>query len=311
MQIPHRIGSFLLLAFGSSWAIAGLGALLGVNAASGTSYTIMAGLCMLGPAFAAIVQHRFIDKACWHQLELSPNHIRWRWLAQTAVIGLCIFPLCLLVLYVFGDVLGVTAFGHVAVTGERFSTFVTNLLDQLGKAPSTAGIADPLSRLPGGLILAILLGSALIAACTVDLPFMLGEELGWRGYLYRATSGWNPLHRVLFTGCVWGLWHAPLIVMGHNYPGYPFIGIGMMVVFCVLLAFLFDHSRFRVNSVWGPCVLHGLINSTASTTVIFAWDGHILFGSGVGLAGFLTIFLILCAVLVFDRGYRRMLFPPR
>ena len=136
MQIPHRIGSFLLLAFGSSWATAGLGALLGVNAASGTSYTIMAGLCMLGPAFAAIVQHRFIDKACWHQLELSPNHIRWRWLAQTAVIGLCIFPLCLLVLYVFGDVLGVTAFGHVAVTGERFSTFVTNLLDQLGNTIS-------------------------------------------------------------------------------------------------------------------------------------------------------------------------------
>ena len=61
---------------------------------------------------------------------------------------------------------------------------------------------EVVSRVPGWLVLVLGLLAAVLAACTVNLPFMLGEELGWRGYLYQATAEWPSLKRVLFTGMV-------------------------------------------------------------------------------------------------------------
>jgi len=37
-----------------------------------------------------------------------------------------------------------------------------------------------------------------------------------------------PLGKVkayLLLGCIWGFWHAPLILMGFNYPGYPLLAL--------------------------------------------------------------------------------------
>jgi uncharacterized protein len=149
---------------------------------------------------------------------------------------------------------------------------------------------------------------ASFSAFTVNLPFMLGEELGWRGYLFASTSRWSAAKRVAFTGTVWGIWHAPLILLGHNYPGYPFLGIVLMMVFCTLLAMLFDLSRQRSNSVWGPCVLHGIINGSSGAFVLFAWDGHVLLASPAGVAGLVALLVLCIVVFTFDGSYRRSFF---
>lgn len=161
---------------------------------------------------------------------------------------------------------------------------------------------DKLASVPAGLVLVGGLFSAVLAACTINLPFMLGEELGWRGYLFQATARWPRQRRVLFTGTVWGVWHAPLILMGHNYPGHPVAGVFMMVVFCVLAAFLFDHSRLRTRTVWGPCVLHGIINGSAGLFALFAWGGHPLVGSPTGVAGFVALGALCAVVFALERA---------
>ena len=271
------------MAFGFTWGVAGIGALLGIDATSGGSYMALAAVCMFGPAIAALVQHPYIDRAPWKALALHPGQIRWPFLFAAAFLGLCIVPLTLLVIHLLGDGLGFAAFGHVEVSGARFNIAVGELITQMGGEEMPNEATQFLAGLPGSLILVVLLFSGLFSAFSINLPFMLGEELGWRGYLYQALSGWSAGRRVLFTGVVWGLWHAPLIAMGHNYPGHPVLGIGLMVVFCVLLAFLFDWARTRANSVWAPAVLHGVINGTASSVVFFSWEGDVLFGSPVGL----------------------------
>lgn len=65
---------------------------------------------------------------------------------------------------------------------------------------------------------------ALVAVRTVlERPLVPFFRLrAWRG---RATYG-----RLFATGVIWGIWHVPVIVQGHNYPGHPWIGIPMMVV---------------------------------------------------------------------------------
>ena len=66
--MDRRILSFLTLAFGFSWLVAGAGAVLGIDAASGSTYVVLAGTCMFGPSIAAVTQARWIDGAGWEPL---------------------------------------------------------------------------------------------------------------------------------------------------------------------------------------------------------------------------------------------------
>lgn len=308
MFSDKRILSFLLLAFASTWLIAGVAAAFGVRATSGMVYIFVAATCMLMPALAAIVQQRFIDRAPWSELGLTLKGMRWGQLALTALLGMAIVPLVLLVVHVLGDTVGINAFGHASVSHERLRSSLEEMALASGmEVPAIA--LDALAKVPAGLVLAGGVLSAVITACTVSLPFMLGEELGWRGYLFHVCSKWSAMRRVLFTGVVWGLWHAPLILMGHNYPDHPFVGILLMVVFCTLLSYLFDWSRTRVRAVWGPCVLHGVVNGSAGLFFLFAWGGQPLVNSPVGLAGFITLAFLCALVWVID-GHGRAVMDP-
>jgi uncharacterized protein len=71
------------------------------------------------------------------------------------------------------------------------------------------------------VLLAVLVGMALGGPPPVlALPFLgallvppLGEELGWRGWLYpRLAERHGPLAGGLMTGAVWAIWHLPTAI---------------------------------------------------------------------------------------------------
>jgi len=308
--MDKRIISFLGMAFGFTWAFVIIGYVLGVRDVSHWGYTILAALCMLGPAGAAVVQQRVFDRSQWSGLGLPLKGTRWGVVAITAGLGMSIVPLFFLVQHVLGSIFGTAAFGEVSITTERMVLSMEELLAATGQAGLVEGRFGFLRDTPAGLVLLAGLGAALISAFTFNLPFMLGEELGWRGYLWQRTAHWSGLRRVLFSGTVWGLWHAPLIAMGHNYPDHRLAGIWMMVLFCLLLSVLFDWTRTRSGSIWSACILHGLINGTAGLSALFAYGGHALVGSLVGVTGLVTIALLALLVLLFDARYRASFLAP-
>ena len=110
-----------------------------------------------------------------------------------------------------------------------------------------------------------------------------GEELGWRGMLFPLLcKRMSQRAAVLVSGVIWGLWHAPVIAMGHNYgmgyPGFPIAGILMMVLACIAMGSIMSYLRLRTGSVW-PCALaHGAVNATASIGVLFCTAGFTLLG---------------------------------
>jgi membrane protease YdiL (CAAX protease family) len=71
--------------------------------------------------------------------------------------------------------------------------------------------------------------NAILIAPIVNSLFTFGEEYGWRGYLLPKLMPLGSPKAILLSGVIWGLWHAPIIAMGHNYgveyPGYPWAGI--------------------------------------------------------------------------------------
>ena len=105
-----------------------------------------------------------------------------------------------------------------------------------------------------------------------------GEEWGWRGYLLPKLRELYGLKKAVFiSGVIWGLWHLPLTVMGHNYglgyAGYPVTGILAMCVFCVVIGILFAYLFVRTGSVFPAVVAHGALNGFASLGIYFTKDG--------------------------------------
>ena len=87
----------------------------------------------------------------------------------------------------------------------------------------------------------------------------LGEELGWRGFLYpalRSRIGW--MGAALGVGAIWALWHGPLWLIDSPQSEIPFpLFLGNVVIFSVLMAILVERTG---PSLLGPVLLHLSIN---------------------------------------------------
>ena len=96
-----------------------------------------------------------------------------------------------------------------------------------------------------------------------------GEEGGWRGYMMpKLMKIMNRPAALITGGIIWGLWHAPLTCIGHNfgtdYPGFPYVGIVKMCVFCTLLGIILTFVTEMSGSVWPTAFMHAIFNSSPS-----------------------------------------------
>lgn len=142
---------------------------------------------------------------------------------------------------------------------------------------------------------------ALTLAPLVNALPAVGEEVGWRGLLYPLVAErMSKRKAVLATGAIWGIWHAPITAMGHNYgrayPGFPVVGFVAMIVFCTSVGCLLAWLRDRTKSVW-PCALaHGAINAIHNVGTVFCLQGQTILGpSPAGLVAGIPLFVLAIA----------------
>ena len=136
--------------------------------------------------------------------------------------------------------------------------FDTNVLPNEGM-PNSMAILIPFSALFNGVVVSF-------AA--------FGEEFGWRAYMMpklKTLMGRYPA--LIVGGIIWGLWHAPLICVGHNfdtnYPGFPYVGIIIMCLYCILLGGTLTYVTEKTGSVWPAAFLHGVNNASPSILAVF------------------------------------------
>jgi len=223
---------------------------------------------MWAPAVGAAITRKVILRESLRPPEARLRLGTWRPYAIVMVI----MPALFAVVYGLTVLLG---FGSLDLT---LKTFLTQVHRMSGR---------PLAPQPPAsvLIVGISLASFLVAPF-INAVFAFGEEYGWRGFLLPKLLPLGIVRAHLIGGVVWGLWHAPLILMGFNYPGYPVVGIVLMGVLTTFLGIFESEWTLRYNSILLAAFIHGAFNSQAyGVWRLIVPDANPLLGGFGGLVG--------------------------
>jgi membrane protease YdiL (CAAX protease family) len=141
----------------------------------------------------------------------------------------------------------------------------------------------------------------LIGGITINAVASFGEELGWRGLLQREFGHMGFWKSSALIGLIWGVWHAPIILQGHNYPQHPLAGVFMMTVWTLLLSPIFSYVRLKGKSVIAAAIIHGSLNGTAGLAVMMIEGGNDLTVGVTGLAGFIVLAVVNLGIIAYER----------
>ena len=290
----NRIYIFIAFSFGIAWLTALVIFLTGglVNSPVynfagiqlSLAMILLATIYMFSPAIANLLT-RIVTKEGNANLMLKPKFKQGGWqfyLAAWVLPGL---------LTIFGLVL------YFLIFPQYYDSELTLLTQQM--IPAGMEAINPWMIVVAQTIQAILLAPLLNAIPT------FGEEFGWRGYLQPKLMPLGAKKALLITGIIWGVWHWPIILMGHNYGleyfGAPILGPLAMVWFCIIFSIFFGWVTIRTNSVWPAVIGHGAINGIAAIGFLFVrGNPDMLLGpSPAGLVGGLG-FTILAVILIFS-----------
>jgi len=255
-----RIYIFIAIAFGLAWIVGLVVYLTGgiVNspeiipgAQITLAYVLIAVGYMWSPALANIFT-RTITREGWKNTGLRPQFKKsWKhWLAAWLLPPLFVIA-------------GALVF--FALLPKYFDPQLSTLKSML----PNQGVGFPM---PLYMIILIQLAQGVILSPIINSLFTFGEEFGWRGYLLQKLLPMGTKKAVLLSGVIWGIWHAPVIAMGHNYgfnyPLFPWTGILMMIWFTTLLGIFMAWITIRSNTIWPAVIAHAVVNGVTGFSIL-------------------------------------------
>jgi uncharacterized protein len=304
----RHAGAFLGLTFGLAWLLDLIVYLRGGLATAGVTTILQ--FQMLLPAFSAIVLGLFFFRESPIYRGRPAGRGRWFyyyflaltvvyalaalgvWLAPdqpalkmaTSLIPLVFSFLGLLLLVVLRAVAGREAMARVGLAWGNWRYWLSfglaiaawfvlqaalNAVTGLGGSQLTPLPAvprlDPTAMLIVGTVQTVLLGPIL------GIVITFGEEYGWRGYLQSELFKLGRVRGVLLLGAIWGVWHAPIILMGYNYPDHPFLGVALMSLYTMGLGIVLSYAVLKSGSVLLASYLHALANQVAAFILVIGF----------------------------------------
>lgn len=295
-----RVGLFYAIAFGGAVIVTGV--IAAVSSLAGPSgiaigQIVTAVLYMPLPLVASVI----VERRAGRRLLLADEWARlrtafWRTIGPSMGFALLVIALVLVLGFAvaaLAGLAGIPGAGRLVAGQSEFQQHLVQIV------PGAAGVALPPIAVVASSIL-----SGIVAGFTINAVFAFGEEYGWRGVLADELRGLGAFRANLIIGVLWGLWHAPIIlVMGHNYPTQRGWGVLMMVAWTVPLSFLLWWVRERSGSVLAPACLHGAFNGTIGLFALVIVGGAELVALPMGILLAVTLAVLALALWGF--------WPPR
>lgn len=275
---------FTLLVIILTWGLLLVSGLTGLL--SGPMTSIIFSICMLLPAAASLLT-RLATKQGFQEMKLRP-HFK----GNIKIYLLAWFSPTVLMI--------VGALVYFLIFPDKFDPTMSTFTQTLA--------AQGLQNLEGATTVLVIsqMASAILIAPFINLIFALGEELGWRGYLLpQLCKRYSIAKAIVISNIIWGIWHAPMIALGHNYgvgyPGAPWLGIGSMILFCMAIGSIFSYLSLKTDSALPAALGHGALNAIVSAPVLFTTDYNPFIGPMmIGIVGGSA--LVVAAVFFFRKS---------
>ena len=286
--VPWRaVIVFVALAYGLAWLIA-----LPMWLAPGVS---TAALMMLAPALATLVV--VLGMRVPRQQRLRSLGI-WPLRPAKRIVWFLVVGLFAPVLLVFLTVAVSAALGWIQLDLVHFSGFAEMNAAAL---PSGTDAVSP------QLLIAVQLAVIPIAAIIPNSILAFGEEIGWRGWLLPALTPLGTWPALVLSGAIWGLWHMPVTLLGHNFGLTDWRGVALMTAGGVAWGVLLGWMRLRTGSVWPAVVAHGAVNASGGMVLWFFAAGtepSLPLVNPMGVAGWIVLGVVI-VVLALTGQFRK------
>ena len=258
----------------------------GMGADTPVGFMLFSTVYMFFPLITALVLQA-IDKEKFNHTGLVNFKIKWSWL----VAWLLPLVMALACICVNGLMPGVTLQYNAEQLINQYH--VPEEQQELVRAQ--------LGQMPAYLMIILTLVSGLMAGISVNALAAFGEEYGWRNYLVGALREVKFWKAALFIGIVWGIWHFPLILMGHNYPNEPRWGVLLMVVMCILLGVIELYFVLKSKSMVVAAIMHGTFNAVAGVVIYCTLGGNDFVNGMPGLSGFIVMAVAILFIWIYDK----------
>jgi membrane protease YdiL (CAAX protease family) len=154
-------------------------------------FTPVIAVGMFAPLFASVILAKGVEKTSWR----TRVGLRFRGRGKQLLIWI---PLALVIVVVLNT-------GSYAISALRGVPLDLTMFTYLGAAAdelsAMTGTEVPVAAAAVSAVINTLIGLVITVLAT------LGEEVGWRGWLWPALRPLGPIRAAVVGGVIWGLWH--------------------------------------------------------------------------------------------------------
>ncbi|EJV84265.1 CPBP family intramembrane glutamic endopeptidase [Bacillus cereus] len=145
------------------------------------------------------------------------------------------------------------------------------------------------------VVLSGILGSLL------NLIPVLGEEMGWRGYMLTRLVDAEFSRPILISGLIWATWHVPIVIAGLYVEG-PSVVLSVLGIYLCIVPFgyIIAYLRLITGSIWPSVIIHATWNAIIQGPFARASTGYQT-EIWIGESGLITAIIILITAIITSR----------
>jgi membrane protease YdiL (CAAX protease family) len=255
-----RVIKFVGITYVIAWTLQIIGSLYAVNNPGMTGTMVFRGclaVCMFAPLVAALIANGNLKGMGWKPK--FKGNIGWLFFGAYAMI----IPTALGTALFFGIFPSLfDGSGSMLIAqAEEQGVNLMEMLEQAGMDMKTYLIVQ-------------LVPSVLIAPF-INIITAIGEEAGWRGFLYpELNKRFGKVGTWLIGGTIWGVFHFPAMIFGgyeygFDYLGAPVLGLVVFTICCIVIGIFEEIIYDRTKCIWYAALLHGSFNAIATIPQLF------------------------------------------